>query len=299
MDIERYKKRAKHNIAESTLNSRVSGQRNLEKFIGGGEPTVEDVEDWVDHLIERYEDGEIKASTIREYFKAVKYYFEVVKREPDALEGIDKWLPSNDSDAGDYLTQEEVEMVCEQIVNYRDRAMMELMYYYARRPKEIIQMNMGDVDLEKGTVTFPILKKDEDLRQTFTLLDRPRKHLENWVTYRRKRPDNTEVIEWRGEEIEVKPLFTTSQGRISYESFYVTVKEAASKANVDKNVTPKAAGRHSRSTHLDWDGKQPGDISRDLLVHSPGTGSGVINKYIHERDEDMVRETMTMEDEDE
>lgn len=299
MDIEKYKKRARHNIADSTLSSRVSGQRNLKEFMDhDGEPAEDDVEEWLDHMIDKHDSGNMKASTIREYFKAVRYYFEVVKREHDALEGMEKWIPSNDSDPGDYLTEEEREKLCAQISNYRDRAMAELMYYYARRPSEIIQMNLGDVDLENGTVTFPILKKEEDIRATFELLDRPRKHLEKWLTYRRKRPDFTEEIEWRNEDIEVKPLFVTSQGRISYNSFYKTIKEASDAANIQKNATPKATGRHSRATHLDWDGNQPGDISRDLLVHSPGTGTGVINKYVHERDEDMVRDTMTMEEED-
>ena len=294
MHIEKYKKRAKHNIAESTLNTRLSGQRNIEEFIGEDrEPTVDDVEDWVDHLIDKYERGEIKSSTIREYFKAVKYYFQVVKGESEALDHMSKWLPTSDSDPGEHLELEEWEAMRDAVSGYRDSAFLDLMYFYARRPSEVIGINREDIDLEEGTITFPILKKKEDFRATFELLEEPRKSLERWLPYS---GDVEEEIEWKGETRVVHPVFTTSEGRISYSTVYNMVKRVADKAGINKNVTPKGMGRHSRATHLDWEGNAPGNIARDMLVHDPDTD--VIGRYIHDRSEDDVREVMSLDGEE-
>jgi len=293
MQIDKYKKRAKHNIAESTLNTRLSGMRKLDVFIGGGEPSVEDVEDWMDHMIEEFEDGNIKSSSIREYYKHVKYYFEVVLNQPDGIDHISKWIPKSDSDPGDYLDEEEWDKLRNSFMMYRDKCMIELMYYYARRPGEIIRLNLEDIDMENGTITFPILKKKDDFRATFEMLPEVKPHLENWLEY--VDIDEKEAIEWKGEQVEVTPLFTGSQGRIGYNSFYKKIKRKAKECGIEKNVTPKAMGRHSRATHLDWSGETPGNIARDMLVHDPNTD--VIGRYIHDRDEDKVRKTMTTDKE--
>lgn len=293
MQIDKYKKRAKHNIAEATLNTRLSGMRKLDKFIGGGEPSVEDVEDWMDHMIDEFENGNIKSSSIREYYKHVKYYFEVVLNQPEAIDHISKWIPKNDSDPGDYLDEEEWDKLRESFTMYRDRCMVELMYYYARRPSEITSLNLGDIDMENETITFPILKKDGDFRATFEMLPEVKPHLERWLKYHDA--SYQETIAWKGEKIEVIPLFTTSNGRISYNSFYKKIKKKAKEAGIEKNVTPKAMGRHSRATHLDWSGQAPANIAREMLVHDPDTE--VIGRYIHDRDEDKVRKPMTTSEE--
>jgi site-specific recombinase XerD len=329
MNLERYAKRAGQNIDDDTLRVRLTAQRSLETFIGDkDEPDVDDVEEWIDYLIDRHDDGEIKASTIREYFKGVKYYFQVVLREDtEEFDRISGWLPENDSDAGDYLTEEEWDMMKRQVQGYRDSAIIEVMYYYARRPTEVILLNEEDigtdtiteevdgeeVEKEVDTITFNILKKKDKnlpilkvgkgddgewddeyrvLRATFTLQDEPKEKIERWMSYNK---NITQVIELDGEEMEVTPLFTTNHGRISYNSVYKMIKGAAEDAGIEKNVTPKAMGRHSRATHLDWSGKAPGNIARDLLVHDPETK--VIGKYVHDRGEDDVRDVMTLDTE--
>lgn len=336
MQTEKYKKRVEHNIAESTLNSRIYGQENLEDFIDGGEPTVEDVEEWVDHLIDKLNNGEIKASTIKEYFKAVQYYFEIVKGEDEALSHIKKRLPKNDSDPGEFLTEPEWERMKNNVRSYRDQAIVELMYHYARRPTEIILLNKEDIQIyesgdqcpecSKGvyqgtdlvcsncgkeathTITFSILKKkNPDLpvykfgksgdewehehkvfRATFELEDRPKEVLQRYLPYRSDIEEDAMVD---GEEATVHPLFTTSHGRISYNSVWRMIKEAAERAGIDKNITPKGMGRHSRATHLDWSGHSPQEVGRHMLLHDPDTD--VIGRYVHDRDEDQVREVMS------
>lgn len=317
MQIETYRKRAEHNVHESTLASRISGQRHLDEFIEGGEPTVEDVEEWVDYMIELHNEEEIKSSTIREYFKAVDYYFEMVKGEDEALEHIRKRIPTSDSSPGDFLTPDEWELLKENVPSYRDKAIIELMYKYSRRPTEVILLNMEDIDFEEDTITFCILKKKKangqllpmrkygyneetgEYRQShrvfrakFELETETRGILENYLKYR---DDIWESAEIDGKEREVSPVFLARDGRISYDTVWRTVKVGAKRAGIDKNITPKGAGRHSRSTHLDWAGNSPDEIGRHMLLHDPDTN--VIGRYIHERGEDEVREVMTTEDE--
>jgi integrase/recombinase XerD len=100
--------------------------------------------------------------------------------------------------------------------------------------------------------------------------------------------------EWMQEE-RVSPLFTTTHGRISYDTIYKKIKSIAEEADIDKNITPKSL-RHSRATHLDWDGKSPEVIARQQLAHNPDTQT--ISNYIHDRDEDDVREVMVTDNDE-
>ena len=302
MQLEKYERRAKHTVSESTLNSRLSAQRNLQEFVGEDrEPTVDDVEEWIDELIEEYENGEIKASTIRQYYKSVKYYFDTMDGSGDSLDHISNWIPSNDSDPGDYLTEEEWDRFMDACWSFEEKAVFSLMYHYARRPTEILLLNREDIDFEDETITFNILKKQSNdlpvlevggderkvLRATFELEDEVIEKLEDYLKYAQ---EVTEEIVFDGDEMEVRPLFVASSKRLSYRSVYSASKRVAERAGIQKNVTPKVL-RHSRATHLDWGGNSPGNIARDMLIHDPS--SDVVSRYIHDRSEEQVREVMS------
>lgn len=315
MNLEAYKRRASHNIAESTLKSRMSALRNFKNFLGEDrEPTVEDVEKWVDHMIEKYENGDARSSTMREYFKAVKYYFETMNGNGDELEHISNWIPASDSDPGEFLRHKEWDAVRDTVDGLRDSSIIDIMYYYARRPTEVILLNKEDIDLDEGTITFNVLKKkDPDLvvpleyrydggeyqeskevyRTTFALTDNGEDAIRRWMPYA---PDKKARVRLDGEEMEVTPLYSTSHGRISYDSVWNMIKSAARDAGVERNISPKSL-RHSRATHLDWAGNSPEVISRQQLAHSPG--SDVISKYIHQRGEGEVRDPMELDSDNE
>lgn len=300
MQIEKYKRRTSHNIADSTLNSRISAFNNFESHGYSGEVTVDKVEKWIDELIQEYEDEKISTGSIRQYYNAMRSYFKQVKGDPTALDHITSWLPKGKTDHGDYLTTEEWEKMINGIISYRDRTVILLMYEYARRPGEIRLLNMDDIvfsdkaDDNEGTITFNILKKrrdpDEDVfRATFKLKENCERALKEYIEYARD--------EYEDEDGN-RPLFTTSHGRISYDSIWIFVKKYAKDIAPDKNITPKSM-RHSRATHLDWDSDySPEQIARDQLIHEPGTD--VISAYIHDRSESQVRDVLdTKEDEDE
>lgn len=308
MQISRYKKRAENSFAESTLNSKTSALRNLREFTNNEEPTPEDVEEWIEHLIIQNDKGDIKSSTIREYFNAVRSYFRIVNGSDNELEHISEWLPKSDVDHGDYLDREEWYKIRNTASSPRTKTFIELMYFYARRPGEVLLVNLEDIDFNDQTILFNILKArkrsnatvtvnnetKEVLRATFELHDNVAKILNNYInTFR---APSTEYIKVNGERMEVQPLFSTGRGRLSYSSIYNSIKKIADKADIQKNITPKSF-RHTRSTHLDWEGHDPGEIARQQLVHSPRTGTNVVEGYIHEREVEQVREPLTTEDE--
>lgn len=328
MQLDTYRRREKNGVSKRTLKNRLSALRKFEKYVGEGEPGVEDLEKYVDEvLLELYENNEIKASTVRETYKSIKRYYKIVLNMEREVEHISDFLPVNDSDPGDYLDFEELEEFRDNIRGFRNSAIVDIMYFYARRPKEVILLNEEDIDLDnteveevfdeekdelvekevdRPKITFNILKKGEDhpdtvklqteagetydvFRATFLLRGKPLASLKKHMKYR---GNATATITLDGEELDVHPLFVGENSRISYNTVYKAITQAGDRCKVGKNITPKVL-RHSRATHLDWEGKSPGNIARDQLLHDPD--SQVIGRYIHDRDADDVREVMTIE----
>jgi integrase len=330
MKLDKYEKRASSSVSEDTLNTRLSILRQVDNF-NSGELTVTDAEEFIEGLVEAHDDGEMKASSVREYYKAIGSYFTVVKGEPDALEHIN-WLPKSDSDPGDYMRVEEWESFFQTLKTYRNKAYFMLTYEYARRPTEVLLLNKEDIgydeENDRDTITFSILKKgassntptstiwieswDKEYdvyRTTFELKGEAKEHLETWI---KMMDDVEETVVWKdidreaspkgeygdvseGEEITVHPVFVTREGRMSYQSVYAKTKDAAEKSRVpeQKNITPKSI-RHSRSTHLDWAGHSSSAIARNTLLHDPKTGTDVVSRYVHDRGEGDVREVMEL-----
>lgn len=301
MQLSKYKNREKHSINDQTLQSRMSALRRFKKEAEvEGEPDAEDVEDWIDHLIELHSNDEIKASTIKQYYKSVKYYFQKVVGDDDPIEHIHDWLPDNDVDHGEYLDNEEWEALISNAYSAREDAFITVMYQYARRPGEVLLLNKDDVvfsedveDDDLGTITFPILKKRKVFRATFELTEESEDKLKDYLKYRTPQ-EVTGTKEWEDETVE--PLFTTGHGRMSYGTVRKNIKTISNRAGIEKNITPKSM-RHSRATHLDWEGNSPGEIARQQLIHDPDTD--VIGAYIHDRDEEQVRTVMSTDAESE
>lgn len=317
MQLEKYERRERNQVGETTVKSRMSALRDLKDFIGGDEPEVEDVENWVDHLIERHEQGEVKASTISQYYKAARYYFTKVKNEPDALDHIVNWLPEKDVDHGAYMDEEEWERLRRSVHNIRDRAFLEVMYHYARRPSEVLLLNEEDVDLEEGTIQFNILKKEKDdrgeklpwlelkdengevyqkhrvFKATFELLPEVEGRIRKLINFGETREQD---VVYSGEEKVVHPLFSANGPRMKYSTAWDMIKRRVERADIDKNITPKS-WRHSRATHLNWSGHSPEQIADKQLIHDADTD--VVGAYVHSREEDDVREVMSTDDKEE
>lgn len=304
MSVEQYEKIEKNNVSERTLKTRVSIIQTFLKNVDG-EPTPQDLEDYLSKLIDLNDEGEIKASTVSEYFKSIRRYYNMMLNIDEDIEYLEEWIPEQDSDPGDYLKPDEFNKFRDNLRGFRDKALIDVMYFYSRRPREVLLINDEDIDTEEGEITFNILKKKDSrdtvelvteddetyqvFRATFDIPPDSVNSLDKWLKYK---PDVERSVTLDGVELDVHPTFCSENGRISYSTVYNTVKQATERANIDKNITPKSL-RHSRITHLDHAGKSPEQIARHQALHSPN--SDVIGRYIHEKDEQDVRDVMRLE----
>ena len=324
MKIQSYIRRSKNELNKSTLNSRESALRSLEEFVSGEHPAVEEVEEWADYMLEEYDEERVSSGTIEQYFKSIRYYYETMGLDVESIEHIGSWFPQAQSDPGDYLTLEELNNVRGEVDSLRTRAILEVMYYYGRRPGEIRLLNLedvvwpsADVDTEDpwvlrhepdGSVTFTILKKtdptlpelilhkdgaeDEEYRHragVYSYKTDPFSHIKEYLPYR---TDQTQEITLGGDRSTVHPMFTTDTGRVSLDTIDRSISHAAESAGVDKNITPKSM-RHSRATHLYREGVGKDEIASRQLAHSPN--SDVVGRYLHEREEDKVRDPLELD----
>ncbi len=120
----------------------------------------------------------------------------------------------------------------------RDRALLELMYATGMRASEVVQLEVGAVDLEARTVRC-VGKGDKE--RILPLYERARDALQAYIEGGR-----VSLLRGRDEEI----LFVNHRGRpLTRQGLWLIVKEYAAAADLDQEVTPHTL-RHSFATHM-------------------------------------------------
>jgi len=120
----------------------------------------------------------------------------------------------------------------------RDKAMMELMYAGGMRVSELVSMNVGDIDLDAGSVRcFGKGSKER-------LIPIHRRAAEAVAQYvRQARP---QLLRDSGEEA----LFLNRRGeRLTRQGFWLILKSYVKSAGIQADVTPHTF-RHSFATHM-------------------------------------------------
>jgi len=169
LDLETFKLRASGVYSRPTLERKLVALRQYGAFLSerGLEPGLESLRAWLDEL------GRRGASprTVGAYGRDVLTYFDFMLLELD--EGrrrlLRRTLPPVYVGRPEFLTEEEVARLVEAASSPTYRLIYILMYAYARRLGEVLALRRGDVDLEAGTITFPILKKKVKEVATFEL----------------------------------------------------------------------------------------------------------------------------------
>jgi integrase/recombinase XerD len=119
----------------------------------------------------------------------------------------------------------------------RDRALLELLYATGMRASEVIQLEVGAVDLEAGTVRC-VGRGDKE--RILPLQGRARDVLQAYIEGGRVR-----LLRGRDEET----LFINHRGRpLTRQGLWLIVKEYAAAAGIEQEVTPHTL-RHSFATH--------------------------------------------------
>ena len=171
----------------------------------------------------------------------------------------------------DTLSAEEIESLLSSTAennttdSVRDHAMFELLYASGLRVTELVSLNLGDIDLEQGSVrclgkggkerVIPVHQSAISVLRRYIAESRP------------------SLIKKSSEQ----SLFLNRRGqRLSRQGFWLILKASAKRAGIAKKITPHTL-RHSFATHL-LQGGAPLRHVQELLGHSSITTTQV---YTH------------------
>jgi len=139
--------------------------------------------------------------------------------------------------------------------DYRNKAMLELMYSSGLRVSELVDLKLKDIDLDNGYVKCFGKGNKERIVPVGELA----------VEYLKKY-----IYEYRDSMKKgyyTENIFLNNHGkRISRQGFFLIIKDIAKQKNIDKNITPHML-RHSFATHLLNNGADLRTI-QEMLGHS-------------------------------
>jgi len=171
------------------------------------------------------------------------------------------------------LTSREIELllaqpVCDDAKGFRDKAMLEVMYATGIRVTELIDLNVGDVNLEGGMIKCAGAKKTRMIPLYPAALKALRNYLSN-VRDAMAAPGET-------------ALFVNVSGvRMSRQGFWKILKFYQAAAHIDKEITPHTL-RHSFAVHLLENGADVG-VVQELMGHSDISSTQLYTQMVNPR----------------
>ena len=176
------------------------------------------------------------------------------------------------------LTSKEVELLLEQpecidAKGYRDRAMLELLYATGMRVTELIDLNIGDVNLDAGIIRCESRGKERFIPMYPAAI----KALEDYIELVRP-----QMIDLPDEEA----LFVNVSGdRMSRQGFWKIIKYYQKKAKIEKDITPHTL-RHSFAAHLLENGADIHSI-QEMLGHADISSTQVYSHLVKKQLKDV------------
>lgn len=247
LDLETYRLRAQAAYSPATVEKRLIILRRYAEFLRerGLEPGAESLMLWLDEL----QRSGYSPATVSAYAHAVLSYFELmlVPIDERALRAVRRRLPPLGAGQVDYLTEEEVARLLQAAPPHR-KLIYALMYAYARRLGEVLSLTWRDVDLERGTITFTILKRRRPERATYAL--------EPWIA---------EMIRAYRHLLGAERLFPLTERAVER-----AFKRDCARAGIEprgRRLRPHVL-RHSRATSLAARGVPIDVVSKHVLRHS-------------------------------
>ena len=157
------------------------------------------------------------------------------------------------------LTSKEVELLLEQpqcvdAKGYRDRAMLELLYATGIRVSELIDLNIGDVNLSAGVIRCHSRNKERFIPMYSAAV----KALSEYITLVRPQMIASP---------EEQSLFVNVSGdRMSRQGFWKIIKHYGKEAQISSDITPHTL-RHSFAAHLVRNGADLESI-KEMMGHA-------------------------------
>lgn len=139
----------------------------------------------------------------------------------------------------------------------RDRAMLEILYATGMRVGEMVALNVGDVDLEQGTIhCMGKSGRERDVDVDGTALSALRDYLNNARPYLADQDTESLFVNHRG-------------GRLTRQGFWLILKSYAEHIGIH-GITPHTL-RHTFAIHALQDGATVAEVQRILGHVSPST----------------------------
>lgn len=176
------------------------------------------------------------------------------------------------------LTSKEVELLLEQpecvdAKGYRDRAMLELLYATGIRVTELIDLNIGDVNLAAGVIRCHSRNKERYIPMYPAAVSA----LSEYISLVR-----AQMIAMPDEQA----LFVNVSGeRMSRQGFWKLIKHYQKKAKIDKDITPHTL-RHSFAAHLMENGADIHAI-QEMLGHADISSTQVYSHLVKKQLKDV------------
>ena len=254
-------------VKQASSNTVASYMRDIRQYVQWLQDTADadvlaasqlNIQDYLTHL---QSDGKSGATISRTLASLKNFYAYLVSTGflEESPVAADIHVDRGERKLPQILTGKEVELLlaqpaCVDAKGYRDKAMLELMYATGIRVTELIDLNVGDVNLELGILKCSSAKKT----RAIPLYPAAQRALAVYI--RDVRPAMLA-------EPQEQALFVNVSGvRMSRQGFWKILKSYQAKAGIEKEITPHTL-RHSFAVHLLENGADLGSL-QELMGHS-------------------------------
>ena len=173
-----------------------------------------------------------------------------------------------------FLTEEEVDKLlninCQTPYDYRNKAMLEILYATGLRISELCNLKITDVDINNSLVrVFGKGRKE----RIIPVSDYALSYLEKYVRFYRN-----EILR---EKTSDYLFISNSKTQISRQGFFKIIKKECNRAGIEKNVSPHVL-RHSFATHLLKHGADL-RVIQELLGHEDISTTQIYAHLVNEK----------------
>ncbi len=238
-------------------------------------------ENIVTYLMYMQKNGQATSSILRMIASLRSYYTYLNVRKiisDDPLEGVE--APKLPERNFEILTSRETEEFlkqpeCKNFKGYRDRAMLEILYATGIKVSELIDLKVGDVNIDEGYLFCGNDKKKRVVPMGGIAANALKNYLEK-ARYINIKCVDTDLL-----------FINVNGGKMSRQGFWKIVKYYKKKAKIDKEITPNTL-RHSFAVHLIENGADV-EAVQEMLGHTTVNSTKVYANIVNRRINDVYK----------
>lgn len=264
-------------VKQASTNTICSYIRDIRQYADWLEVDILDASQLniTDYLHYLEEDGRSAATVSRTLASLKNFYAYLVSSGfCEKTPVVDVKVSRGEKKLPQILTGREIELLLAQPVavdakGYRDKAMLEVMYATGVRVSELIDLDIGDVNLDLGIIKCNTAKKT----RVIPLYPAALRALTIYVR------DVRESMLAASDET---ALFVNINGsRMSRQGFWKILKHYQASAHIDKEITPHTL-RHSFAVHLLENGADLGSL-QELMGHCDISSTQMYTHLINQK----------------